>query len=104
MFPQDSAGFGFAYKAHPAAHIEIRVGGCNAVDGPKDKPDVELFFLGPLSVPVYAAGRQVHDLKSASSIVVLTVVILRLGANEDAILRTSARCSRSRHIDGKVVR
>jgi hypothetical protein len=43
---QDSAGFGFVYKAHPAAHIEIRVGGCNAADGPKDKQDVELFFAG----------------------------------------------------------
>ena len=29
-------------------HIEIRVGGCNAVDGPKDKQDVELIFAGPL--------------------------------------------------------
>jgi uncharacterized protein with HEPN domain len=27
-------------------HIEIRVGGCNAVDGPKDKQNVELFFSG----------------------------------------------------------
>ncbi|MEN8691963.1 MAG: hypothetical protein ABF303_18025, partial [Desulfobacterales bacterium] len=36
------------YKAHPAAHIEIRVGGCNAVDDPKDKQDVELFFAGAL--------------------------------------------------------
>jgi hypothetical protein len=26
--------------------IEIRVGGCNAVDGPKDKQDVELFLSG----------------------------------------------------------
>jgi len=24
--PQNYAGFGFAYKARPAAHIEIRVG------------------------------------------------------------------------------
>jgi hypothetical protein len=45
--PQDCAGFGFVYKAHSAAHIEIRVAGtgCNAVDGPKDKQDVELFFV-----------------------------------------------------------
>ena len=43
--PQDCAGFGFVYKAHPAAHIEIRVCGCNAADGPKDKQDVELFFF-----------------------------------------------------------
>ena len=35
-------------KAHPPAHIEICVGGCNAVDGHKDKQDVELFFtVGP---------------------------------------------------------
>ena len=36
-------------KAHPPAHIEICVGGCNAVDGHKDKQDVELFFSGALS-------------------------------------------------------
>ena len=30
------------------AHIEIRVGGCNAVDDPKDKRDVELFLAGAL--------------------------------------------------------
>ena len=41
IIPQDGAGFGFVTKAHPAAHIEIRVGGRNAVDGPKDKQDVE---------------------------------------------------------------
>jgi hypothetical protein len=34
----------FVIKAHPAAHIEICAGGCNAEDGPKDKQDVELFF------------------------------------------------------------
>jgi hypothetical protein len=38
------------YKAHRAAHIEIRVGGCHAVNGPKDKPDVELFFSGTLKI------------------------------------------------------
>jgi hypothetical protein len=42
-------GFGFVYKARPAGHIEIRVGGCNAVDGPKDKQDVELFLTGVLN-------------------------------------------------------
>ena len=50
--PQDCAGFGFVYKAHPAAHIEICVVGCNApyrqTDGPKDKQDVELCFAGAL--------------------------------------------------------
>jgi len=49
IIPLDCAGFGLAYKAHPAAHIEIRVGGCNAVDWPKDKQDVELFFAGALT-------------------------------------------------------
>ena len=48
--PQDCAGFGFVFKAHPAAHIEIPVGGCNTVDGPKDKQGVELFFSGTLIV------------------------------------------------------
>jgi hypothetical protein len=43
LIPRDCAGFGFVCTAHPAAHIEIRAGGCNAVDGPKDKPDVEFF-------------------------------------------------------------
>jgi len=50
LFPQDCAGFGFVYRAHPAVHIEIRVGGCNAVDGPKDKQDVELFPAGALKL------------------------------------------------------
>jgi hypothetical protein len=31
-------------------NIEIRGGGCNAVDGPKDKQDVELFFSGILTM------------------------------------------------------
>jgi hypothetical protein len=31
------AGFGFVYKAHPPVHIMICAGGCNAVDGRKDK-------------------------------------------------------------------
>jgi hypothetical protein len=35
------------YQAHPAAHIEIRVGGCTAVDDPKDN-QVELFLSGAL--------------------------------------------------------
>ena len=33
----------------PVAHIEIRVGGCNAVNGPKDKQDVKLFLAGALT-------------------------------------------------------
>jgi hypothetical protein len=50
IIPQDCAGFGFVYKARPAAHIEIHVGGCNAVDGSKDKQDVELLLAGALRV------------------------------------------------------
>jgi hypothetical protein len=37
-------------KAHPAAQIEIRVVGCNAVDGTKVKQAVELLFIGALSI------------------------------------------------------
>jgi hypothetical protein len=37
---------GSFYKAQPAAHIEIRVGGCDAVDDPKDKQYVALFLAG----------------------------------------------------------
>ncbi|MFZ0611553.1 MAG: hypothetical protein WAM73_04890, partial [Desulfobacterales bacterium] len=48
IIPQDCAGYWPVCKAHPAAHIEIRVGGCNAVDGSKVKQDVELFFAGTL--------------------------------------------------------
>jgi hypothetical protein len=40
IIPQDCAGFWFVYKAHPLVHIRICAGGCNAVDGPKDKQDV----------------------------------------------------------------
>ena len=42
--PQDGAGFGFVYKAHPAMHVARRGGGYYAVNGPKDKQGVELFF------------------------------------------------------------
>ena len=41
---QMTSGEGLA--KFPAAHIEIRVGGCNAVDGTKGKQDLELFFDG----------------------------------------------------------
>ena len=40
IITQDCAGFWFVYKAHPPMHIGICVGGCNAVDGPKDKQNV----------------------------------------------------------------
>ena len=40
IITQDCAGFWFVYKAHPPMHIGICVGGCNAVDEPKDKQDV----------------------------------------------------------------
>ena len=49
IIPQDCAGFSSVCKAHPPAHIEICAGGCNAVDGPKDTQDVELFFSGTLN-------------------------------------------------------
>ena len=44
--PQDFAVFRFACKAHSAAHIMMRVGGCNAVGGSKVKQGVELYFTG----------------------------------------------------------
>jgi len=40
IIPQDCAGFWFVYKAHPPVHIRICAGGCNTVDGLKDKQDV----------------------------------------------------------------
>ena len=52
-FPHDCAGLWFAYRAHPAPHIEIRVDGCHAESSPQDKQEVELYFIvGP-----YPAGR-----------------------------------------------
>jgi hypothetical protein len=47
--PRDCAGFGFVYEAHPAVHIEMRVGGCQAADDPKDKQDMELFLAEALT-------------------------------------------------------
>jgi hypothetical protein len=44
----DCAEFRFVYKAHPPAHIGICVGGCNAVDGQKNKQDVSLFLAAVL--------------------------------------------------------
>jgi len=57
--PQDGAGFGFVYTAHPAAHIEINVGGRNAADGPKGKQGVKLFFSGTLKS---SANEQLKEL------------------------------------------
>ncbi|MGB5618781.1 MAG: hypothetical protein WBM78_18195, partial [Desulfobacterales bacterium] len=55
IITQDCAGFWFVYKAHPPAHIGICVGGCNAVDGPKNKQDVYLFLAATLKAgPVKA--------------------------------------------------
>ena len=34
----------------------MRVGGCNAVDGPSDKQEVELFFVGALTVVCSLGG------------------------------------------------
>ena len=48
IIPQDGAGIWFVPTAHPSAHSEMWVGGCNAGDGPKDKQDVALFFAGAL--------------------------------------------------------
>jgi hypothetical protein len=48
IIPQDCAGFGLVSKAHPAAHIEIRVGGCNAVDRTKVSCKLwNYYLLGP---------------------------------------------------------
>jgi hypothetical protein len=44
IIQQDCAGCWSVYKAHFPVHIWICAGGCNALDGPKDKKDVELFF------------------------------------------------------------
>ena len=44
IFAQDCAGFGFVYKAHPLVHIRICAGGCNAVNGRKDKQDMGFLF------------------------------------------------------------
>jgi len=42
--------------------IEIRVGGCNAVDGPKDKQGVALFFSGTQSYfNHFISGNRVHS-------------------------------------------
>lgn len=41
-------GFWFVLKAHSPVHIGIFAGGCNAVDGPKDKQDTMIIsFRGP---------------------------------------------------------
>ena len=48
IITQDCAEFWFVYKAHPPAHIGICVGGCNAVDGPKNNQDVSLFLAAAL--------------------------------------------------------
>jgi hypothetical protein len=41
----DYAGFVSVYKAHPPVHIRICAGGCNAVDGPKDKQGGGIIFF-----------------------------------------------------------
>jgi hypothetical protein len=60
IIPRDCAGFGFVYKAHPAAPIEIRVGGCNTADETKDRQDVELFFLEPLRAKAVAGSLKIN--------------------------------------------
>ena len=54
--PLDCAGFWFVYKAHPPAHIEICAVRWNAVDGPKDKQDVDLFLSMTLTGTMPGAG------------------------------------------------
>jgi hypothetical protein len=66
IIPLDCAGFWLAYKAHPAAHIEIRVVGCNAVDEPKDKQDVELFVAGALISAGFQAGSELYNRRPRS--------------------------------------
>jgi hypothetical protein len=48
LIPRYCAEFGFVCKAHPAAHIGIRVGGRDAVDMPKDRQMLIYFLKGPL--------------------------------------------------------
>jgi hypothetical protein len=43
-------------------HIGICAGGCNAGDGPKDKPDVALFLAEALTVGAHPASRQAKAL------------------------------------------
>jgi hypothetical protein len=42
-------GFWFVIKTHLPMHIGIYVGGCIAVDGPKDKQDVSFNLAAALS-------------------------------------------------------
>jgi hypothetical protein len=44
-------GFWFVIKAHLPMHRGIYVGGCIAVDGPKDKKDVSLNLAEALCRP-----------------------------------------------------
>ena len=50
MIPLDCAGFWFVYKAHPPVHIRICAAGCNVVDGPKDKQNVQSFLAEALNL------------------------------------------------------
>jgi hypothetical protein len=64
--------------AHPPAHIEIRVGGCNAVDGPKDKEDVELFLSGVLKFALLESlftANMSHVRKSLSSMTIANIAV-----------------------------
>ena len=47
IITHDCAEFWFVYKAHPPAHIGICVGGCNAVDRPKNNQNVNYFLPRP---------------------------------------------------------
>jgi hypothetical protein len=60
------------------AHIEIRVGGCNAVDGPKDKQDVELFLAGAFKFALLESlftANLSHVRKSLSSMTIAKIAV-----------------------------
>jgi hypothetical protein len=50
IIPEDCAGFWFVCKAHSLVHIWKSAGGCNALDRPIDKKDVESFFSTALAL------------------------------------------------------
>jgi hypothetical protein len=59
IIPQDLVGWEVAYQTHPPTHSEIGAGEDNAVAGPKDKQDGEVFPAGvqsPAALRRKAAG------------------------------------------------
>jgi hypothetical protein len=47
---RETTRFGFVYKAHPPVHIRICAGGCNAIDGRKDKQGGGIFLACALRI------------------------------------------------------